>query len=443
MIKKINTRIQESFKKGNIDRGAKEYLSASGEEKAGRFYLLPKIHKKGCPGRPVISGCGTPTEKISQFVDHHLRPLVPNIASYIKDTNHFLRKLKDVGTLPDGAILCTVDVVGLYPHIPHDEGLQALREALGLPDCMSSSGIGKESLKQDIVDFAEFVLKNNNFEFNGKHYVQKLGTAIGTRMAPSYANIFMDRLERQLISQAVIKPHTWWRFIDDIFIIWTEGEESLRTFIEYLNKAHRTIKFTYQWSYEEVPFLDVRVINNHGKVETDVYIKPTDSHQYLHRSSCHPMACKKSIPYAQALRLRRICSKESFFDKRAKDLCTYLEERGYKRKYVVEQIDRARRTAREEALAEKSKKENTRIPFAVTYHPGLPNIGGVLRNLHPVLQLSRRCKEAIPEVPMVAFKKPKSLAQYLVRARFTEAPKEKAKGTSKCSSKNCQICDYL
>ena len=257
----------------------------------------------------MISGCGTPTEKISQFVDHHLRPLVPNIASYIKDTNHFLRKLKDVGTLPDGAILCTVDVVGLYPHIPHDEGLQALREALGLPDCMSSSGIGKESLKQDIVDFAEFVLKNNNFEFNGKHYVQKLGTAIGTRMAPSYANIFMDRLERQLISQAVIKPHTWWRFIDDIFIIWTEGEESLRTFIEYLNKAHRTIKFTYQWSYEEVPFLDVRVINNHGKVETDVYIKPTDSHQYLHRSSCHPMACKKSIPYAQALRLRRICSK--------------------------------------------------------------------------------------------------------------------------------------
>ena len=57
--------------------------------------------------------------------------LVPNIASYIKDTNDFLRKLKNVGTLPDGAILFTIDVVGLYPHIPHDEGLQALREAPG------------------------------------------------------------------------------------------------------------------------------------------------------------------------------------------------------------------------------------------------------------------------------------------------------------------------
>ena len=122
MIKKINERIQKSYHQGNIDKETQQYLMASGEERAGRFYLLPKIHKEGCPGRPVISGCNTPTEKISQFVDHHLRPLVPNIASYIKDTNDFLRKLKNVGTLPDGAILCTIDVVGLYPHIPHDEG---------------------------------------------------------------------------------------------------------------------------------------------------------------------------------------------------------------------------------------------------------------------------------------------------------------------------------
>ena len=85
---------------------------------------------------------------------------------------------------------------------------------------------------------------NNNFEFNERHLVQKQGTAIGTRMAPSFANILMDKLERQLISQALIKPHTWCRYIDDIFIIWTEGEESLKDFNNYLNSAHGTIKFT-------------------------------------------------------------------------------------------------------------------------------------------------------------------------------------------------------
>ena len=61
---------------------------------AGRFYLLPKIHKKNCPGRPVISGCNTPTEKISAFVDSQLKPLVSQIPFFVKDTNHFLNKLK-------------------------------------------------------------------------------------------------------------------------------------------------------------------------------------------------------------------------------------------------------------------------------------------------------------------------------------------------------------
>ena len=103
MIKKVNERIQELYRKGNIDDKTRDYLLASGEERAGRFYLLPKIHKKGCPGRPVISGCNTPTEKISRFVDHHLRHLVPEINSYIKDTNDFIRKLMGIGTLPDGA----------------------------------------------------------------------------------------------------------------------------------------------------------------------------------------------------------------------------------------------------------------------------------------------------------------------------------------------------
>ena len=176
----------------------------SEDVKPGRFYLLPKIHKRGCPGRPVISGCGTPTEKISAFVDQKVRPLVPEIKSYIKDTNDFLHKLGQIGELPEGAILCTIDVVGLYPHIPHNEGLEALKEALGnLEGQFESEQQG--SFNEDILSFAELVLKSNNFEFNGRHYLQKRGTAIGTKMAPSYANLFLDRLERRLIRNAESK----------------------------------------------------------------------------------------------------------------------------------------------------------------------------------------------------------------------------------------------
>ena len=106
MVKKINAKIRESWKKGNIDDKTKDYLMVSEDVKPGRFYLLPKIHKQGCPGRPVISGCGTPTEKISAFVEHNVRPIVSEINSYIKDTNDFLHKLGRIGDLPEGAILC-------------------------------------------------------------------------------------------------------------------------------------------------------------------------------------------------------------------------------------------------------------------------------------------------------------------------------------------------
>ena len=90
------------------------------------MYLLPKIHKRldNVPGRPVISNCGTPTEKASEFLDHHLQPIMKSGVSYIKDTNDFLFKLKNLGKIPENAFLVTADVVGLYPSIPHDEGLE-------------------------------------------------------------------------------------------------------------------------------------------------------------------------------------------------------------------------------------------------------------------------------------------------------------------------------
>ena len=76
-----------------------------------------------------------------------------------------------MGKFPDGAILVTIDVVGLYPHIPYDEGLTAVRSAL-------NNSCDSEIPTNDIVDLVELVLKNNKFEFDGKHYLQKRGTAV-------------------------------------------------------------------------------------------------------------------------------------------------------------------------------------------------------------------------------------------------------------------------
>ena len=122
--------------------------------KLGRFYLLPKIHKRlnSVPGRPVISNSGCLTEDISAFLDHHLQPLAKKVRSYVKDTNDFLQKLSSMEDLHRDAILCTIDVVGLYPSIPHDEGLEALRTALNSRENRSVS-------TDTLVELANLVLK--------------------------------------------------------------------------------------------------------------------------------------------------------------------------------------------------------------------------------------------------------------------------------------------
>ena len=76
---------------------------------------------------------------------------------------------------------------------------------------------------------------------------------------------------------------------------------ALNDFLETLNQYHPTIKFTVSWSLTEVSFLDTKVFVGDGKVLTDLHIKPTDTHQYLERKSCHPEHQKIPIPYGQSL----------------------------------------------------------------------------------------------------------------------------------------------
>ena len=158
--------------------------------KFAKFYLLHKIHKRlhNVPGRPVISNYGFYTENISSFLDYHLQPIAQKVNLFIKDTNHVLRKIKSLGQLPEGAILCTIDVVGLYPNIPHEEGLASLRRLL---DARTEKKVTTETL----VELAEIFLKNNIFQFNEKTLKQLRGTAIGTKFAP----LFMVDLEEIIL----------------------------------------------------------------------------------------------------------------------------------------------------------------------------------------------------------------------------------------------------
>ena len=116
--------------------------------------------------------------------------------------------------------MVTADVVGLYPSIPHDAGLEALRKVLDNRE-------NKKISTDDLTKMAEFVLKNNYFEFNGKVKKQISGTAIGTKFAPPYACIFMDQVETEFLKTQKHKLLVWFRYIYNVFFIWTHGKEHL------------------------------------------------------------------------------------------------------------------------------------------------------------------------------------------------------------------------
>ena len=78
---------------------------------------------------------------------------------YIKDSGEFLKKIRNVGNIPENAILVTVDVVGLYSNLPHNAGLKALINMLEAREHKAVS-------TDDLVKMVRFVLENNYFEFN-------------------------------------------------------------------------------------------------------------------------------------------------------------------------------------------------------------------------------------------------------------------------------------
>lgn len=135
-----------------------------------------------------MSTINYPTSKMSKYVDYHLEPLVKTIPSYGKDTNNFLDKMKDIDKVPEEMYPVTVDG---YTNIGNSESIAAAKRAL-------NKQTNKTVATKVITTFLPPILTLNNFIFNCKNYLQIKGYPMGTICAPSYTNIFMAELKRNM-----------------------------------------------------------------------------------------------------------------------------------------------------------------------------------------------------------------------------------------------------
>ena len=105
-------------------------------------------------------------------------------------------------------------------------------------------------------------------------------------------------------------------------------------YLNDLNTKHESIKFNYQISKTRITFLDTEIYRKNNKLCTKIYRKKTDLQTFLNINSEHPKSLKASIPFSQALRIKRICLKTTDFEHQFQELKERLVNQGYNKKSI-------------------------------------------------------------------------------------------------------------
>lgn len=339
--------LQTLESKGCISTKQLQYLVPKEDARPRRFYLLPKIHKdmskwtiqnKMPPGRPIVSDCSSESYRIAEYLDRILQPLSVKHDSYVENTYDFLKKVQNL-EVPENAYLITLDIESLYTNIKTEDGVAAVEEMFRRHP--------QESRSEEVIKLLKLSLECNDFEFNDQWYLQVSGTAMGKKFAPAYANIMMAIFEEDVLKRAPKKPLAYYRYLDDIFLIWTHTLEEFTQFFDLLNNHKESIKFQHTISDASIDFLDVTLYkgNNYQHVkrlDTKVFFKPTDTHELLHKYSFHPKHTFAGIIKSQLIRYWRICSDTANFDEACSTLFRALR---LKRNYSIRFLRQLKRNA--------------------------------------------------------------------------------------------------
>ena len=417
--RKTRVIIDDLHQGNHIDTMTKKWLlKTPNPPRIPVFYTLTKIHKPTLPGRPIISGCDGPTERISSFLDHILQPIAQAQKSYLKDTTQFINFIEK-RTVPKKAILVSMDVSSLYTNIPQEEGINTVCEAYE-SFYKNDTPIPTHSL----AGLLRLILQENSFQFREENYLQTHGTAMGTKVAVSFANIFMSAVETEIINKSKIKPLEWKRYIDDVFSLWDTQREEIDKFILEANRHHPTIKFTAEISDKETNFLDTTIykgerFHKDSILDISTHFKPTEKFQYTHYTSCHAPGVKKGFIKGEALRLLRTNSSETKFEENICNFKSNLRVRGYPDYLVNKVLAEVKFKNRKSALEQKPQRmQSGLMPFVTQYNPSVPNLKTILMSKWHLIENQPLLREIYREPPFISYRKGKSLKDILVRAKL-------------------------
>ena len=361
--------------------------------------------------------------------------MVPLIPSYVRDTPDFIKRIENFSHRGD-FYLVTMDVTSLYTNIPNMEGLVSIARSLikHQPDF---------TLKyKTLLELLKLVLHKNNFQFNGEHYLQIGGTAMGTKVAPSYANLFMARLEEKLLEKAR-----------------TDLQVELPIFSSYSHIAKQNLKNSWHsWIHFTKPSNLLR--NIHGKKSSSwthtsnvteihctqkLYAKRRLHTAIYFTHHVIPKTASRKAHMANFFASNVIAPKTLTSRNMPKIWNKHYADRGYPDDIIQKAYEKARQRDHHDLIhgTPPPREKNSRIPLVLTYNPLNPNLMKMIKKNWHILHHSPSCKELFP---MLANRRNRNLRDNLVRANLLkpiQTEKDRKLRRNKCVTPNCKWCQEV
>lgn len=296
------------------------------------IYLLLKVHKKTLCGRPIVPCTKWVTTPASILVDFLLQNTLAEhpIPWLVKDTKSFVNELEHTHIIDKEGVFVTADIASLYTNIDTELGLKLISKFL--TECNLSS-----DRHRLIMDLITYVMNNSYLSFRDQVYHQRDGTAMGTSCAPTYANIIVYMLEREIFAEFNTDIRLYRRFLDDVFAYVTAT--CSERFMTRMNTLHPKLKFEFVVDPHEAAFLDLHIhkgerFSHDGRFDLRTHQKKMNLYLYIPYTSMHTPAAKRSFIQTELMRYIRNSSRHDDYLQLRELFFNRLLDRGYPRTFL-------------------------------------------------------------------------------------------------------------
>lgn len=342
------------------------------------MYCLPKIHKSTSDDfdditlRPVVSQVNSSVSSINKWLNNFVKQEITYQSTFsIKNTSDLINKIKHIN-IQENDRLISFDIVNLFPSVPVDETKDIFK------NLVNNTSMTQE-YKDEIITLLNVCLQHNFYKFRDKLYVQKQGLNMGGGLSPLMSEIFMSHLENNhLIHDDLYNKFVrcWFRYVDDVFCIFSGNDDDLANFLSSINSWHNNIKFTYETEYENcLPFLDLKITKVTDHLEFNIYRKPTHTDNIIPNISNTPIQFKLASLRSLIYRLLNTPLNKKDFENEKKIIYDIAIKNGYSHNIVNNIIKKTWRKIKLKASTTLIQSEGTK-----RFHV-LPYIGEVSQSI--------------------------------------------------------------